>query len=111
MTTNKTFPKWLRVWWLFSSPLAIVLAARFMWEKTILTWRSGPQMVGFSLIHIHPLFAIAGLLCSWSLMLWLLPAVIYFVIRREYAAKFDFIMCAVAVLVAIVMVIPDTFFA
>jgi len=68
-------------------------------------------MVGFSLMHIHPLLAIAGFLCCLSLMLWTLPGVIYFFKRFEHATMVDVAMCIASLVVLVVIVIPDTFFA
>ncbi len=70
-------PDWLRVMWFFAAPVALVFALRIAWEKTVWTILRGPQMVGFSLMHIHPLFSILGALCSYALILWLIPAIVY----------------------------------
>jgi hypothetical protein len=45
-----------------------------MWEKTVWTWSRGPQMVGFSMMHIYPLIAIGGMLGCLSVMLCVLSA-------------------------------------
>jgi hypothetical protein len=70
-------PDILKVWWVSTSPLAFLFAGRILWEKTLWTWSRGPQMVGFSLWHIHPGFAVAGLLCSLAVALWLLITIPY----------------------------------
>lgn len=36
-----------------SQPVLWALAARFVWEQTVLSWERGPQAVGFSLAHSH----------------------------------------------------------
>ena len=47
----RTFPKSVtHIGWFFVVP-SFLLAMRLVWEQTILTWNSGPQMVGFSLFH------------------------------------------------------------
>ena len=74
-------PFGLRLIWFFFAPLAILFAGRVMWEETVWTWERGPQMVGFSLLHIHPLFAITGALCCYLTMLWL-------ALRRRYTPFF-----------------------
>ena len=38
---------------------------------------AGPQMVGFSMMHIHPIFSILGFLCCFAMMLWLFPYAVY----------------------------------
>jgi len=68
-------------------------------------------MVGFSLMHIHPAFVIVGLLCSLAVMLWLLPAIPYFILHRRVISITDVVMIACAAFVAVAIVIPDNFFA
>jgi hypothetical protein len=104
-------PDWLKVWWFCFFPLALPFALRIGWEKTVWTWSRGPQLVGFSLMHMHPLFAIAGMLFSLGVMIWLLAAIAYAIARRRKATTADFAMISAALLVAIAILIPDTFFA
>ncbi len=68
-------------------------------------------MVGFSLMHTHPAFAIAGMLCSVGMMIWLLMAIPYAIIRRNKIRLADAVMIGFAVLVSSAIVIPDNFFA
>ena len=111
METQRALPYALQVWWLCSSPVALLFAVRIMWEKTVWTWARGPQMVGFSLMHVHPALAIIGTLGCLALMVWLLPAVFYAVVRRASISVSDMFMIAGAAFVAFAIVIPDTFFA
>ena len=105
------FPYFLRAWWFCSSPVAVLFAVRIMWEKTVWTWSRGPQMVGFSLMHVHPLFAIAGMLCCLALMIWLLLAVPFAVARRKAVVFADAAMIVGAIFVAVSVITPDNFFA
>jgi hypothetical protein len=111
METRKALPYALKVWWFCTSPVALLFAARIMWEKTVWTWTRGPQAVGFSLMHIHPALAIIGMLGCLALMAWLLPAVFYAVARRESINAADISMIACSALVAFALVVPDNFFA
>ena len=108
---GSALPNWLKMWWLCVSPLAILFAVRLMWEKTVWTWSRGPQMIGFSLMHIHPMFAILGFLCTVAVMIWLLPATAYAIARRKDIRAFDLAMIACAAFVVISLIIPDNFFA
>jgi hypothetical protein len=57
MTTveaRSELPDPLKVWWFVSFPIAALLAARIMWDAAVWTRSRGPQMVGFSLMHVHP---------------------------------------------------------
>jgi hypothetical protein len=104
-------PFGLRIMWLCLGPVAVLFAARVAWEKTVWTWERGPQMVGFSLLHIHPLLAIAGALCSFSIMLWLLPSAVIAVRRRREISLLDGVMLALSLFVVVAIVLPDNFFA
>lgn len=64
MTTveaRSELPDPLKVWWFVSFPIAALLAARIMWDAAVWTRSRGPQMVGFSLMHVHPFFEIVGM--------------------------------------------------
>ncbi|MFZ0321467.1 MAG: hypothetical protein WAL56_20250 [Candidatus Sulfotelmatobacter sp.] len=68
-------------------------------------------MVGFSLMHIHPVFFIASLLCSSAVAIWLLPGVCYAVRRRRNVKINDAAMIVIALFVIAALAVPDTFFA
>ena len=104
-------PDWLRVLWFFAAPVALAFALRIGWEKTVWTILRGPQMVGFSLMHIHPIFAVVGALCAYALMLWLVPATVYQLLRRKGISGFDVAMVAVALFVLLAVIAPDTLLA
>jgi hypothetical protein len=66
-------------WWLPISGLVpvlgtILLAGRLIWEQTVLTWRRGPQMVGFSLAHGSGAILI---LAPMLLLLWAAIALVF----------------------------------
>jgi hypothetical protein len=103
-------PNFLKVWWVCASPFAVLFAARILWEKTILTWSRGPQMVGFSLWHVYPVFALVGSLGSLALALWLLVAAPYAIARRRDIEPWDWLMMVFSVLVIVALALPDTFF-
>lgn len=65
-------------WWIYIPFLIFVV--RLTWERTYLTWTSGPQMVGFSLAH--GIFGILFLTPIASLI-WTLVMVIQFVFRDK----------------------------
>jgi hypothetical protein len=104
-------PNWARIWWWGSAPLGLALAARLLWEKTVWTWTRGPQMVGFSLMHIHPGLAIFGILCFYSLTIWLIPVSCYLFLRRRNIRLVDVVMFLSALLGLAAMMLPDNLFA
>ncbi len=105
------FPVWLRLAWFYSSPLGLVFASRIAWEKTVWTIVRGPQMVGFSLMHIHPMFFIGGMLCCIALILWLVPAAAFLIAHRNRISGSDIAMIGSALFAAAAMFVPDAFFA
>ena len=105
----KPNPSWLRLVWLVAAPLGLALAARIFWEKTLLTAEQGEQMIGFSLIHIHPGFFLAGVLCSCVLLGWLIPAVVYLVRARFRVAFYDYGMMVGSLFVLAALLLPDNF--
>jgi hypothetical protein len=104
-------PSFLKIWWLCASPLAVLFAGRFLWEKTIWTWSRGPQMVGFALWHIHPGVAVVGTLSSATVALWLLIAIPFAIVRRRDLEPPDWLMMGCSVLVIVAVALPDNFFA
>jgi len=103
---RSALPRWLRIIWLCFSPVAVLFAARIGWEKTVWRWSRGPQAVGFSLMHIHPFFAVAGILCCYVLMLWLVPASILVAKRWRSSSKTDVAMVVACALVTLAIIVP-----
>lgn len=68
-------------------------------------------MLGFSLMHIHPLLSMIGALCCYLLMLWLIPGVFYIVRRRQDVSILDKGMVACCFFVTLAIILPDTFFS
>ena len=58
------------VGWL-ASLFSLSLGFELVYEQTILTWQNGPQMVGFSLAHIHGEFLAVGMLATLMVHAWL----------------------------------------
>jgi hypothetical protein len=108
---RSALPQWLRIAWLCLLPFGLLFAARIAWEKTVWTWARGPQIVGFSLMHMHPFLSLIGALCCYLLMLWLIPGVIYVLKRWKDVATFDKAMVISCLLITLAILIPDAFFA
>lgn len=49
--TDRSFPKAVDAVGVVIALTSSLFAGRIAWEHTVLTWTSGPQMVGFSLMH------------------------------------------------------------
>ncbi len=64
-------------------------------------------MIGFSILHIHPLFAIGGMFCSTILVLWLAVAGIFAALNRFKLARSEWWMALGAAFVVLAMFMPD----
>ena len=64
-------------WWLTFAPL-LALECRYLYEEIWLTYQRGKQMIGFSLIHVHPLLALIGFIGVAGSILWSVVALVGF---------------------------------
>jgi len=87
---------WLVVWWWVAALLSAPLYFRLLWEMTLLTWKRGPQMIGFTLIHNHTYFFGVGIIGFMLALAWLPSAVIYIVVKNKRPAKSAFIYFAIS---------------
>jgi hypothetical protein len=111
MLGKGAMPDWLGAYWLLFAPVALLFSGRILWEKTVWTRSRGPQMVGFSLIHIHPMFFVLGMVCSLALAIWLFPGIAYAVARRKEMRISDLVMILGALIVIVALALPDNTFA
>jgi hypothetical protein len=110
-SSQQNLPDWMTILWCASAPFSLMLAVRILWEKTVWTWTRGPQMVGFSLWHIHPFFAVFGMLSFWAVIVWSIIAVLFVAVRRRHFTAIEVAMLLCAAFVLCAMLIPDRFFA
>jgi len=73
---------WLWVAWWAIYPGTAILLGRQLYEQTYLTWKSGPQMIGFSFVHFYPLLFLFDVLSMMAAHVWLLAVVITLVRQR-----------------------------
>ena len=94
-------PIWLRIWGVLAWPGAIYLVLRIVWEETLLTWRQGPQMVGFSLAHTGPLLLLllsAALSVVWLVVVLVRSAVMLHRHRKVPAVRWVVLAGGIALL-------------
>lgn len=103
MNTEATpAPAAMRIWGWCVAPGVWFLAIRLWWEATVLTARSGPQMIGFTFMHMSPL-ALPVMLSAFLAQVWLLIMVVwiaYSLLRRRVPVKttwLEFVVIAVPV--------------
>lgn len=90
--------------------LTTALAARIVWEETVLTIEQGPQMVGFSLAH-----SVGALLlfAPFILLPWLVVAVAILatsIRRKSYISRWFWSSVALAILATAAVFTPSEFF-
>jgi hypothetical protein len=105
-SSSMRLPWWLRVAGYACVILAGILCGRLVWEQTYLTWRFGPQMVGFSLAHGG---AALLLLSPVLLVLWILvivAAVVRALVTKRLIACSTWFDLAVSVLVIAILAVP-----
>jgi len=103
-------PGGLWVLWLCFAPVGIPFSSRVAWEKTILTWQWGPQIVGFSLMHIRRYSPFSE--CYVHLYYAAVDSGRVYAIRRPGDISIlDALMLMCSVFITVAIVLPDTFFA
>ncbi len=90
-------------------PGAVAAAARLFYEQGILTWQQGPQMVGFSLVHIYPglfIFMIGSVLLAHVYLILAFAAVIWRAARKMSTSWINWLQIALAIVCIGVFYIP-----
>lgn len=80
---NPPLEKGFIVFWWIAFVMTVPLAARLLYERTILLWRDGDQAIGFTLAHRHPEILFLGLAGCVLLAVWCAIALISVVWRRK----------------------------
>lgn len=96
---------WQLAWWVLF-PGAAVLAARLVFEQTYLTWRYGPQMVGFALAHGGAIVMPLLMLSAALLHVWVLGSTVTLLWHRANVDRSHLLKLALAVLVTGVLYVP-----
>ncbi len=100
------FPKWLGISWWLIYPGATGLVARLLYETVYLTWKYGPQLVGYELVHVYPLSFLIGAL-SWLLAWpWLIIAAVLIALNRVRLRKLDWIQFVLMFLTLLMLCVP-----
>jgi hypothetical protein len=64
---------------------ALFLAARLIWEQTVLTWNGGLQMAGFSLMHSGQ--GAILVLAVYGGLIWAIAILIAMAVRRSFGGR------------------------
>jgi hypothetical protein len=86
---------------------AAVFVGRIVYEETILTWLSGPQMVGFAMMHgALPFILIAGFIGLPGGLLWVVVSLVLLIRRKFRVSVTDWIPIILLLLLAVPFFIP-----
>jgi len=102
----KAFPKWFRLLGWIIYPAHLIFVGRLLYEKTYLTWRYGPQNIGFTIVHTYPDDFLAGVIAFYFFKLWLLIALGLILWSRVRIAKLDWIQFGIIGLTVAIDYIP-----
>lgn len=86
-----------------------LLGVRIIWEETVLTWRQGPQMIGFSLAHGSGaiLFLFPPALALWTLLVAGLT--VRSLVRKTRVSALRWVGLGSVVLVLMLLMMPERF--
>jgi hypothetical protein len=105
-TKRRHFPKAL-IW--IGVPIVMVnalLAARLVWEQTLLTWQHGPQMIGFSLMHVYPVLTLIAFVGLFGGYLWAAAMFIAMIVARSFGGRLVLLLCALYAVTTTLQRIP-----
>jgi hypothetical protein len=106
-----SFPGVLLKFWWVAFVLGGALVLEHVWEQTFLTWRHGPQMVGYTLLHVYPEFAILGIIGYYLMFVWLLIATIFLIRRRAFPIPRHLAFLFLPLIAITLSVVPYSFWA
>ena len=86
---------------------AAILVTRILYEETILTWRTGPQMLGFAMAHgALPFVLITGVIGLPGILLWLAVSVVLLIRKKFRLPVVDWIPIILSLLLVGLISIP-----
>ena len=86
---------------------AAIFVGQIVYEETILTWLSGPQMVGFAMMHgALPFILIAGFIALPGTLLWVAVSLVLLIRRKFRAPAIDWIPMILVLLLAAMLFTP-----
>src|SRR5215469_16830840 len=97
-------PSWFRFlgWIVFAGSALLFL--RLIYEETILTWQNGPQLLLFSIAHIHGTFLAVGGLATLLVYVWLasFPGLAtHGMLRKRHIGAAAWVQCGVLIVFAL----------
>ena len=106
MSEDRVFGRKLVIWWWLALAASAPLYVRILWEQTALTWRRGPQMIGFSLAHQHPEIILLGLVGYAGMIGWLVVAGVSALRRGSVPKGVHLVYVIVTIVAVLVALVP-----
>ena len=109
---NRAFPRWLRLIARWSLPGTFLLVLDVTYERTLLTWSQGEQMIGFSVSHLlGPIVLVAwvSVMAAQIFLLALILIVIRWYLTRQRLNAAPWIEAGVLFVCVVALYIPDRF--
>ena len=101
----------LQIFCLGAISCAAPMILEMVWEETILTWQSGPQMLGFTVTHVFPFLLLFGFLgvagLAFYLLLWL-GSLLMDVVRKRPLQRSGLWVALAACLLLGLLVVPTS---
>jgi hypothetical protein len=111
LIARASFPGALLKFWWVAFVLGGVAVVEQVWEQTFLTWRHGPQMIGFTLLHVYPELAILGIIGYYLMIVWLLTAASFLAIRKAFPVPGHLPFLFLPLIAIALSVVPYSFWA
>ena len=84
-----------------------IFVGRMVYEETILTWRRGPQMVGFAVMHGGlPVVLMAGFIALPGTLIWLAVSVVHLIRRKFRVSAADWMPAILLLFLMALLFIP-----
>src|ERR1044071_2129443 len=99
------WPRWLKVLGVLCVVPSAFFAGEIVWEQTWLTVHSGPQMIGFSLLHSG--FGLLLYLSVFLALIWALLVVVAGIRRRSFGDRVVLILAGTYALSWALLSIPS----
>ena len=107
---NVPFPRWLRVIGRWALPGTFLLALDLTYERTLLTWSHGEQMIGFSISHLLGPIVLLAWVSVLAAHIFLLAVILLFLwcySRRRSLKEVPWIEMGVLLVCIVAIYIPD----
>ena len=98
-------PNWIKFFWIIALPGLLLFLGRMTYECIYLTYKNGPQMIGFSLIHLHPILYIFMIYSYFASIIWIIICTIWMIKTKKEKKKPDGLGIFISTFIIVVIII------